>query len=43
MKPISIQGAKHIEAFKLEIIFNDGLIRMVDFDVFLQFTQSSSI
>lgn len=36
MKTISIKDAKHIEAFKLEIIFNDGVVRMVDFGDFLQ-------
>ena len=36
MKTISIKDAKHIEALKLEIIFNDGAIRMVDFGDFLK-------
>ena len=36
MKPISIKEAKYTEAFKLEIVFNDGIKKMVDFESFLQ-------
>ena len=36
MKLISIKEAKHTEAFKIEIVFNDGIKKMVDFGYFLQ-------
>ena len=36
MKPISIKEAKYASAFKLEIIFNDGNKKTVDFGDFLQ-------
>jgi len=36
MKPLSIKEAKYAEGFKLEIVFNDGIKKMVDFGGFLQ-------
>ena len=36
MKLISVIGAKYKESFKVEIVFNDNKIRVVDFDLFLK-------
>lgn len=36
MKPVSVKEAKYTEGFKLEIVFNDGKKKMVDFGGFLQ-------
>ena len=36
MKSISVINAKYKESFKLEIVFNDNKIKVVDFELFLQ-------